>query len=74
MFRFSPQVKGICGGLFSIAMILYIAFAVYVPALGLEQVVGLNVDLSCASIFMICVFYTSVGGMKVLMAKIQKYE
>ena len=26
--------------------------------------VGLHVDLSCASIFLVCVFYTSVGGMK----------
>ena len=28
------------------------------------QVVGLNVDLSCATMFVVCVFYTSVGGMK----------
>lgn len=71
MFRFSPLVKGICGGLFTFSLLIYVAIVVYMPALALEQVVGLDVDLSCASIFIICVFYTSVGGMKVWMAKIQ---
>ena len=63
--RFGQHVKMICGGVFALSMMLYIAIVVYTPALALEQVVGLNVDLSCASIFVICVFYTSVGGMKV---------
>ena len=45
-------------------MILYIAIVVYTPALALETVMGLDVDISCASIFIICVFYTSIGGMK----------
>ena len=63
--RFGSHVKMICGSVFALSMMLYIAIVVYTPALALEQVVGLNVDLSCASIFVICVFYTSVGGMKV---------
>jgi len=62
--RFSPLVKGICGSVFTFSLIIYIAIVVYMPALALEQVVGLNVDLSCASMFVICVFYTSIGGMK----------
>ena len=62
--RFSRPVKVLCGSVYSLSMMLYIAIVVYTPALALEQVVGLNVDMSCATIFVICVFYTSVGGMK----------
>ena len=60
-------------------MVPYIAIVVYTPALALEQVgacllqyfsalslqiVGLNVDISCATMFVVCVFYTSVGGIR----------
>ena len=62
--RFSRPVKVLCGSVYSLSMMLYIAIVVYTPALALEQVVGLDVDMSCATIFIICVFYTSVGGMK----------
>ena len=62
--RFSNTVKVLCGAVFSLSMMLYIATMVYAPALALEQVMGLNVDISCASIFIICVFYTSMGGIK----------
>ena len=62
--RFGPGVKIVCGSVYALSMMLYIAIVVYTPALALETVMGLNVDVSCASIFVICVFYTSVGGMK----------
>ena len=44
-------MKLLCGSFYSLSMILYIAIVVYTPALALEQVLGLNVDLSCAAIF-----------------------
>ena len=28
------------------------------------KILGLDVDLSCATMFAVCVFYTSVGGIK----------
>ena len=62
--RFGPTLKFLCGSVYALSMMLYIAIVVYMPALALETVIGLNVDVSCASIFIICVFYTSVGGMK----------
>ena len=62
--RFSHSVKVLCGALYSLSMMLYIAIIVYTPALALEQVVGIHVDISCAVIFITCVFYTSMGGMK----------
>merc|ERR1711892_1112352 len=62
--RFNHTVKVICGGFYSFAMLFYIAVVVYTPALALEQILGLNVDVSCATMFVVCVFYTSLGGMK----------
>ena len=62
--RFNSVVKVICGCVYTISMMVYMAIVVYTPALALETVVGLDVDLSCGCIFLVCLFYTSVGGMK----------
>jgi len=62
--RFNKWVKVLTGGFFTFALILYISIVVYTPALALEQVTGINVDTSCATICLVCVFYTSVGGIK----------
>ena len=62
--RFNSVVKVICGCVYTISMMVYMAIVVYTPALALETVVGLDVDLSCGCIFLVCLFYNSVGGMK----------
>ena len=43
---------------------LYLAIVVYAPSLALSQVTGLNVDLSIFITFSVCIFYTSLGGIK----------
>ncbi|XP_046640000.1 sodium-coupled monocarboxylate transporter 1-like [Daphnia pulicaria] len=40
---------------------------VYAPALALSQVTGINVYVSVTAIFLVCIFYTVVGGMKAVM-------
>ena len=62
--RFNHSVKMMCSGVYTISMMLYLSIVVYTPALALQTVVGLDVDVSCACIFLVCVFYTSVrqGG------------
>ena len=62
--RFNSMVKIVCGCVYTLSMMVYMSIVVYTPALALETVVGLDVNLSCACIFLVCVFYTSVGGMK----------
>ena len=63
-------------------MVPYIAIVVYTLTLALKQVntclnilqllvyilqiVGLDVDISCSTMFVVCVFYTSVGGTRAL--------
>ena len=40
-------------------LLAYIFVTVYI-----FQIVGLNVDISCATMFVVCVFYTSLGGIR----------
>ena len=37
---------------------------VYAPSLALSQVTGLNIDMSIVLTFAVCIFYTSIGGIK----------
>jgi Na+/proline symporter len=43
---------------------LYLAIVVYAPALALAQVTGMNTDLSIGLTFLVCIFYTAIGGIK----------
>jgi len=43
---------------------VYLAIVVYAPALALSQVTGLNTDLSIGLTFLVCIFYTCLGGIK----------
>jgi len=40
---------------------------VYAPALALSQVTGFQLDIACAVIFIVCIFYTAIGGIKAVM-------
>jgi len=62
--RFNHTIKILAAGLSALNMIPFIAIIVYMPALAVEQVTGINVDITCATIFLVCVFYTSLGGIK----------
>ena len=48
-------------------MVVYMAIVVYAPALALSQVTGFDVDIACAVIYVVCIFYTTIGGMKAVM-------
>lgn len=48
-------------------MSLYMAIVVYAPALALAQVTGFNVYLSVSLICFVCMFYTTLGGMKAVL-------
>ncbi|XP_013380728.1 sodium-coupled monocarboxylate transporter 1-like [Lingula anatina] len=65
--RFNKAVR-VAGSLtFSLQMILYMAIVLYAPSLALEQVTGLNRWIAVCSVGVVCVFYTSIGGMKAVM-------
>ncbi|MCL4130426.1 UNVERIFIED_CONTAM: hypothetical protein GTU68_022481 [Idotea baltica] len=48
-------------------MCFYMAVVVYAPALALAQVTGLNVHISGSLICFVCIFYTTLGGMKAVL-------
>ena len=43
--RFNSTVKILCSSVYTLSMMPYIAIVVYTPALALETVLGLNVDI-----------------------------
>ena len=43
---------------------LYLAIVVYAPALALAQVTGMDMNLSIGLTFLVCIFYTALGGIK----------
>ena len=43
--RFNSTVKIVCGCVYTLSMMVYMSIVVYTPALALEIVVGLDVDL-----------------------------
>ena len=68
--RFNKAVRILASLLFCLQMLLYMGIVVYAPALALIQVTGLlngvqyDVELACTVIFVVCMFYTSIGGIK----------
>jgi len=65
--RFHKSVRLLAGACFTLQMVLYMAIVVYAPALALSQVTGFNLDIACAVIFIVCIFYTAIGGIKAVM-------
>lgn len=45
-------------------MSFYTAVSVYAPAIALSKATGLNTRLAVFLIYLVCVFYSSQGGMK----------
>lgn len=66
-WRFDKKVRLLGAACFTLQMVLYMAIVVYTPALALSQVTGMDVDLACAIIFIVCIFYTAAGGIKAVM-------
>lgn len=45
-------------------MCFYTAVSVYAPAIALSKATGLNTRLAVFLIYLVCIFYSSQGGMK----------
>lgn len=45
-------------------MCFYTAVSVYAPAIALSKATGLNTHIAVVLIYLVCVFYSSQGGMK----------
>lgn len=45
-------------------MIMYMGIVLYAPALALEALTGLNKNWSILLVGLVCIFYSTIGGMK----------
>ncbi|XP_063914126.1 sodium-coupled monocarboxylate transporter 1-like [Zophobas morio] len=62
--RFNHTVRLLGSVLFLIETMLYIPIVIYVPALAFNQVTGINLHLITPAVCIICIFYTTLGGLK----------
>ncbi|BES94953.1 Sodium:solute symporter family [Nesidiocoris tenuis] len=61
--RFNRKVQTLGSCLFVLKMLLYIPMVIYVPALAFEQVTGINLHIVTPIVCVICIFYTTLGGL-----------
>ncbi|GAB6026987.1 hypothetical protein CHUAL_013653 [Chamberlinius hualienensis] len=62
--RFCKTIRIFTSLLLSIQTMLYTAVVMYAPALAINQVTGLHLWASIISIGIVCIIYTSMGGIK----------
>ncbi|XP_001948596.2 sodium-coupled monocarboxylate transporter 1 [Acyrthosiphon pisum] len=62
--RFDSNIRGLSSLIFAVNLLLYIPVVIYIPALAFNQVTGLDVHLITVIICVICIFYTTIGGLK----------
>ncbi|KAK9309789.1 hypothetical protein QLX08_000612 [Tetragonisca angustula] len=62
--RFNRGVRILISAIFVVDVVLYQSIVVYVPALALNQVSGIDVHLIGIIVCLVCVFYTVLGGIR----------
>uniref|UniRef100_A0A182QV60 Sodium/solute symporter n=1 Tax=Anopheles farauti TaxID=69004 RepID=A0A182QV60_9DIPT len=62
--RFDKFVRSAASVVYAIQCIIYIPIVIYVPALAFSQVTGINLHVITPVICVICIFYTTVGGLR----------
>lgn len=62
--RFGKEMRIFGGTLYIIQMCFYTSVSVLAPAIALSKATGLNTRLAIVLIYMVCIFYSSQGGLK----------
>lgn len=62
--RFGKEMRIFGGLLYIIQMCFYTSVSVLAPAIALSKATGLNTRLAIVLIYIVCVFYSSQGGLK----------
>ncbi|XP_052069320.1 sodium-coupled monocarboxylate transporter 1-like [Mytilus californianus] len=65
--RFSKSVRILVTICFCVYMIMYMAIVLYAPALAFNAVTGLSLWGTILSAGIVCILYTSIGGMKAVL-------
>uniref|UniRef100_A0A1A9UN92 Sodium-coupled monocarboxylate transporter 1 n=1 Tax=Glossina austeni TaxID=7395 RepID=A0A1A9UN92_GLOAU len=62
--RFDKAIRLFGSTLFSVGTITWLPIVIYVPALAFNQVTGINIHIVTPVVCVVCIFYTTVGGLK----------
>lgn len=62
--RFDNRLRLFGSALFAISLIGWLPIVIYVPALAFNQVTGVNIYLVTPIVCLVCIFYTSAGGLQ----------
>ncbi|XP_072761247.1 sodium-coupled monocarboxylate transporter 1-like [Anoplolepis gracilipes] len=62
--RFSRKVRLLSSVLFTISLLMYVPIVIYVPAIAFAQVTNLSIHVLTPVICIVCIIYTSIGGLK----------
>ncbi|KAH8382222.1 hypothetical protein KR009_002452 [Drosophila setifemur] len=62
--RFNKSVRLLGSTFFTGANLIWLPIVIYVPALAFNQVTGINVHVITPIVCLVCIFYTTAGGMK----------
>ncbi|PSN35450.1 Sodium-coupled monocarboxylate transporter 1 [Blattella germanica] len=62
--RFNKKVRLFGSFLFFIGVMIWLPIVIYVPALAFNQVTGVNIHIITPAVCIVCIFYTSMGGLK----------
>ena len=65
--RFCRLIRVFGAILFVIQMVFYMSMVLYVPSIAMEKVIKVNFWFSALTTAIVCIFYTSMGGMKATM-------
>ncbi|EGK97435.1 AGAP013403-PA [Anopheles gambiae str. PEST] len=62
--RFDSRMRHMGSIIFALACILWMPIVIYVPAMAFNQVTGVDIHVITPIVCIICMFYTSIGGLK----------
>ncbi|XP_011269020.1 sodium-coupled monocarboxylate transporter 1 [Camponotus floridanus] len=62
--RFARPVRILSSVLFTISLFMYLPIVIYVPAIAFAQVTKLSVHMITPVVCIVCIIYTSIGGLK----------
>ncbi|KAK5640116.1 hypothetical protein RI129_010927 [Pyrocoelia pectoralis] len=62
--RFGPELRTFASLLYVLSTILHVPIVIYIPSLALNQVTGIDVYIISLLICSVCIFYTTLGGLK----------
>ncbi|KAL3283629.1 hypothetical protein HHI36_006768 [Cryptolaemus montrouzieri] len=65
--RFGKTTRTAASLLYTFQMVLYMGIVLYAPAIALEALTGINRVSAILSVGLVCMFYSTIGGMKAVL-------